>query len=214
MLSADGLLLAGGQNSRMQGEYKGNLFWNGECFADRMIRELKKVSSTVYVSYGEKDWGEKENCIIVRDVFPSCGPLGGLEACLSVCGNAFVFAAACDLPFLKGEFFQYLAACAEKEKKLCGEYPDCVVTTRSGRPEPLAAVYGKRSLPVVRGLLQEKKYKMRFLLDAVNTLYVPLADDSPFCTMLTNINTPEEYRKIQEEKIVLKENRWPFDQTR
>ncbi len=196
---ADALILAGGKNCRMEGRYKGDLKLCGETFMDRLIREMRKVSEKIYISYGESFRGEKAGCIVVRDIHPGLGPVSGLEAGLSACETPYLLTAACDMPYLEAGFYRMLIEGGEKRRLERGKYPDCIVPVLSGRPDVLAAVYGKRALPVFREMIRAGIYRPRAAFGELDTLYVPLEPDSPYARMLQNINTPAEYRAALEE---------------
>lgn len=197
-IAVDALILAGGKNLRMQGNYKGDLRTGGETFADHLIREMKKLADHVYLSYGEVSHGEKEGCTVIRDLHPGCGPVSGLETGLTVCCSEYLLVAACDMPFLQTEFYRMLLEKGAEAEEKNGRFPDCIVPLLYGRPDVLAAVYSKRMLPVIRRLIGQGVYKPRAAVEKVNTLYVPLDGLPEYADMLQNINTPEDYRKIEE----------------
>ena len=200
-IAVDALILAGGKNLRMQGNYKGDLKAGGETFADHLIREMKKISDHIYLSYGAVSHGEKEGCTVIRDIHPGCGPVSGLEAGLTFCCSEYLLAAACDMPFLRAEFYELLLDRGAEEAEKTGLFPDCIVPLLHGRPDVLAAVYSKRMLPVIRRLIGQGIYKPRAAAEQVNTLYVPLDGLLEYAVMLQNINTPEEYSKITERSL-------------
>lgn len=200
-IAVDALILAGGKNLRMQGNYKGDLKAGGETFADHLIREMKKISDHIYLSYGAVSHGEKEGCTVVRDIHPGCGPVSGLETGLTVCRSEYLLAAACDMPFLQAEFYRMLLDRGAEAEEKNGRFPDCIVPLLHGRPDVLAAVYSKRMLPVIRRLIRQGIYKPRAAAEQVNTLYVPLDGLPGYAVMLQNINTPEEYSKITERSL-------------
>lgn len=43
MVQIDGVILAGGKSSRMNGNYKGNLIYDNETFVEKIISELGKM---------------------------------------------------------------------------------------------------------------------------------------------------------------------------
>lgn len=191
----DALILSGGKNSRMNGRYKGDLKLNTETFVDILISQMRGIADHIYLSYGEVDHGEKVGCVIVRDLHPGCGPISGLEAGLSVCATSHLLVAACDMPFLREDFFRLLLARGEEEQKRTGRELDCVVPVLHGRPDVLAAVYGRTVLPFITRQIEKGIYRPRAVLEMVNTLYVPVDDRPEYAAMLRNINTPEDYEE-------------------
>ena len=102
------------------------------------------------------------------------------------------------MPFLQTEFYRMLLEKGAEAEEKNGRFPDCIVPLLHGRPDVLAAVYSKRMLPVIRRLIGQGVYKPRAAVEKVNTLYVPLDGLPEYADMLQNINTPEDYRKIEE----------------
>lgn len=197
-IKADALILAGGKNSRMRGAYKGDLRLDSETFVDHLIHEMRQVAEHIYLSYGETDHGEKAGCTVVRDLRPGCGPISGLEAGLASCRNGYLLVAACDMPFITADFYRMLLRRTEENAAESGALPDCIVPVRQGRADVLAAVYGKKVLPVVRKMIRDGSYRPLLAVEQVNTLYVSLDSMPEYAEMLRNVNTPEEYRELQD----------------
>lgn len=192
----DGLLLAGGKSSRMGGRHKGDLLYGNETFTTRMIHEFSKDADTIWISYGAKVYGTYENCRIVRDIYPDCGPIGGIHAGLTACESDEVMVAACDMPFLKIELFRYLYKQMEEAGKQEKVAYDGAVSVLDGRIHPLSAIYRKTAALVMEQQILNGNYRIRAALDRMKILYVDVTGNDRFAYMLQNVNTVEEYRKI------------------
>lgn len=193
MFQIDGLILAGGKNSRMDGNYKGNLIYDNETFVEKILNELKKSAEQIWISYGREQHDAYEGCRIVQDEYPDCGPISGLHAGLKMCEGDVVLVAACDMPFLKAALYQYLLQFLETQY-------DGVVPVVEGKMHPLAAVYRSNISVRLEEELKKKNYKMQSVCRHLNLRYVDLSDDEEYRQMLTNINTTEEYKEILERK--------------
>lgn len=192
----DGLLLAGGKSSRMGGRHKGDLLYGNETFTTRMIHEFSKDADTIWISYGAKVHGTYENCRIVRDIYPDCGPIGGIHAGLTACESDEVMVAACDMPFLKIELFRYLYKQMEEAGKQEKVAYDGAVSVLDGRIHPLSAIYRRTAALVMEQQILKGNYRIRAALDKMKILYVDVTGNARFAYMLQNVNTVEEYRKI------------------
>lgn len=193
----DGLILAGGKSSRM-GVHKGLLTFEGETFVERLIKELKKEAGQVFLSYGEETYAVYEGCQLIFDEAKDCGPIGGLYTGLKACKSEELMVAACDMPFLKAELFSWL-------KEQLGEF-DGVVPTASGKVHPLAAIYKKSALPILKEQIEGGKYCLREALKRLNIAYADVSERENFKRMLQNINTAAEYNRIHlRERLELKE---------
>lgn len=193
MFQMDGLILAGGKNSRMNGSYKGNLIYGNETFIEKIINELEKITKQIWISYGDKMHDLYKGCRIVQDEYPGCGPLSGIHAGMKMCDSEIVLVAACDMPFLKAELYQYLIQFLEAQY-------DGVVPIVEGKMHPLAAIYRTNIALRLEEALKKKHYKMQLVCRQLNLKYVDVSDTEEYCRMLTNINTMEEYKEIIERK--------------
>ncbi len=192
----DGLILAGGKSSRMNGQHKGNLMYGAETFMCRLIKELEKDAAQIWISYSENIHETYKNCRIVTDEYPDCGPIGGIHAGLKVCRAELLFVAACDMPFLKIEFFRYLEEKMKQEETLKGIKFDAVVPVLKERINPLAAIYRKSAINILEQQIGRKKYRIRDSLELMNVLYIDISDRKELEQMLQNINTVEEYQNL------------------
>lgn len=194
-MEADAVILAGGGSRRMGGFHKGNLKLGELTFTQRLIQQLAPQTNRIYLSCGENTPTDVPNCQIVRDEYSDCGPMGGLHASLKRCESDLLLVAACDTPLLTMEFYRYLCT-------FLGEH-DGVVAVVNGRMQPLAAVYTKRLLPVFEACLREGNYRLRDALAQANICYVELSDQPTLCAMLQNINTPQEYEQLLQQRAEL-----------
>lgn len=185
----DGLILAGGKSSRMGGSHKGFLTYEDNSFMERLIGEMGKIADRIWVSYGTKIHAEYAGCRIVTDEYLECGPIGGIHAGLKACESNALLVTACDMPFLKAEFFTYLS----EELK---DY-DGVVTVTAGKKHPLAAIYKKDILPVLEEQIKNGNYRLTDVLKKLDINYVDVTGQEEFGRMLKNINTIEDYQNIE-----------------
>ena len=185
----DGLILAGGKSSRMGGSHKGFLTYEDNSFMERLIGEMGKIADRIWVSYGTKIYAQYAGCRIVTDEYPECGPIGGIHAGLKACESNALLVTACDMPFLKAEFFTYLS----EELK---DY-DGVVPVTAGKKHPLAAIYKKDILPVLEKQIKNGNYRLTDVLKKLDINYVDVTGQEKFERMLKNINTIEDYQNIE-----------------
>lgn len=120
-----GLILAGGQGSRMGGLDKGLQLLKGEPLALHAMRRLAPQVTRLLISANRnlKDYRSLGAGLadslgidveIITDQFPGhAGPLAGLQAGLSHCATPWLLTAPCDVPFLPTDLAAQLAAAAE-----------------------------------------------------------------------------------------------------
>lgn len=194
--------MAGGRSSRMAGRHKGMLMTpDGVTFTDLLAAEMHKLTDLVYISYGDKIQMEIEGCRIVRDIYPDCGPVGGLHAVLTRAledGASAAAVCACDMPFVTAELYRYLYAkltCRTDTKE--GESSpfelyDGVVAVTGEKIHPLAAVYSAEAARIFNKQLMGHNLRVRDALEKLQILYVDLEGTAYEC-MLININTEKDY---------------------
>ena len=103
-----------------------------------------------------------------------------------------VFLTATDLPCGSVELANHLL-------KELGEADACVICRRDGKPEPTFGVYRRNCQKAVKMLLDEDQRTFRTLFDRIHVrwLYEKELAEFPLEQLLQNINTPEEYEKLQ-----------------
>lgn len=93
------LVLAGGRATRMNGNDKGLVLWQGQTLISHVLKNLPQndvvISCNrnldVYAQYGR----------VVCDTTPNfAGPLAGIAAALPLCQHDWVVVSACDMPCL------------------------------------------------------------------------------------------------------------------
>ena len=197
MREIDALILAGGKSSRMGGQHKGNLLFGTETFMERMINEVKQDVNEIWISYGENIHKDYEGCRIVIDEHMNCGPIGGIHAGLKRCQSELMLVTACDMPFLKLEFFQYLKEKMKEEERKRGIEFDGVVPVLNGKINPLASIYRKKVVSILEQQIEKKDYRMVTAIECMNILYVDVSDKEKWEKMLQNVNTLKEYDVIK-----------------
>src|SRR5258708_38830334 len=91
-------ILAGGQATRFGGRDKGALLVDGRTIRERQIEAIAPLTDDLRV--------------VVSDIVPGCGPLGGLHAALTAARHDTLFLIACDMPFVSTPFVAYLISLA------------------------------------------------------------------------------------------------------
>ena len=185
-----GVILAGGQNRRM-GEKKAFLRVNGELLIDRIVRLFSAVfKEVIIVTSSPLDYLDQE-AAIVTDILPEKGALGGIFTGLFYAREEYAFIAACDMPFLNRAFLEYMVRQTEGY--------DIIVPALPEGFQPLHAIYARRCLPVIRGLLDRERLKITGFYPGHRLLTISPEVIRSFDAegrMFINVNTPEELRNL------------------
>ena len=183
------VILAGGKSRRM-GKDKASLSYEGQRFIMRIAEELECFDEII-LSANDSSLYEDSDLTIVKDIYPDCGPLGGLHAALCSCKSDALFCIPCDVPLFKLSLAEYVCSMAKEDV-------DAVVpVSKDGHMHPLCAVYKKTAAPVFEKQLILKKYKIIDAYEFMNVRYIPL--ETNFVERyLFNVNTPEDYEQLRD----------------
>jgi molybdenum cofactor guanylyltransferase len=187
---AAGFVLAGGQSRRM-GRDKALLPYRGGPLIAHVAGIVEKVlgDSGHMAIVGEPDRYRYLDYRVLADLFPGCGPLGGIVTALSLQESDWNLVVACDMPNLEPADLRKLLDRAERFEGLC-----IAAQGPSSEGEPLCALYHQKCLPVFLRALEEKRFKLKDILPELEPALVPLAAPS-----LANLNTPEEWIAFEEQ---------------
>lgn len=129
---------------------------------------------------------------VVEDIFPGCGPLGGIHAALQSSQTDLNLILAVDMPFVLPSFLEFLIERARKS--------DATVTiARIGEGwQPLCAVYRRVFADSAEKALQARRYKIDALfektrIDAVEESKLHTAGFS--IELFRNLNTPGDLKR-------------------
>jgi molybdopterin-guanine dinucleotide biosynthesis protein A len=177
-----GFVLVGGKSSRM-GCDKALLPFHGEPLA-RHIAAVVATAAGSAIFVGNPEVYRHLGYAVVNDRKPGLGPLSGIHTALSVSDRDWNLIVACDMPELTAPFLKNLLDLAEQ----CDA--DCLAPAGpSGRPEPLCAVYHRRTLPRIEAALEAGVLKVMQALSGANISVHPVTDAALF----QNCNTPGEW---------------------
>lgn len=183
------LILAGGESRRM-GQDKACMLLGEQTLLQRVAAIVQPLFSEVIVSTRER----RADCDLpqVLDAPMHSGPLAGLAAGLECIKTPWMFAVACDMPFITPRLIENMAARRDNF--------DAVVPVFQGYPQLLAAFYATRIEHELRDVLQGGgKRSLRELLARLRVCYVdeadiPEADHAGFF----DLDTPEEMKSAME----------------
>jgi molybdenum cofactor guanylyltransferase len=190
-------ILVGGRARRMHGLDKSSLDVDGLPILERQLAVLRQLSDDLMIVTragapldGESPYA-RVGLRIVSDVISDGGPLGGIHAALVHAHAPVTLVVACDMPFLSLEFLRHLAARVEGVDVAVPRTPDGY--------HPLCAAYAHTARPFVERQLATGVLKVSalFSMDLRVTELGPaeLAGFDPEGRMLSNVNTPHDYRQ-------------------
>ncbi len=183
-------ILAGGQARRMHGQDKSALAIGGRPIIDRQLEVLRRLTPDLLIVSQEPDRFARHGLRVVPDLIADAGPLGGLFTALSHSSSAYTLILACDMPFVSFELLRHLTMRAQGW--------DAAAPRTAEGYHPLCAVYARSIAPIVRSRIDRGELAMIGLLHELRLAEVgpdELARFDPEAVMLSNVNTPHDYRQ-------------------
>jgi molybdopterin-guanine dinucleotide biosynthesis protein A len=163
MLTVSGIVLAGGQSSRL-GTDKSFVKMNGQPLIEQIVAKLARLSDDVIIVANSPEKYDHLEARLVGDIYPGKGALGGIYSGLRTAANAYSLVVACDMPFLDLNLLRYMILLARGH--------DVVIPRIGGFPEPLHAIYSKSCLEPIDRLLTRRGLKIIDFFSEVRVRYV------------------------------------------
>ncbi|MGA6925947.1 MAG: molybdenum cofactor guanylyltransferase [Desulfosarcina sp.] len=188
-----GVILAGGQNRRFNGQNKAFLHIGGKRIIDRLLEIYRRLfDQIVLVTNDPADYMDVD-LLIVTDHYATRSSLNGLHAGLFAAANEYAFFAACDTPFISSPLIKRMLDNIERNT-------DLIIPTTSAGYEPMFAVYKKTCLPAMVWQLERDLLKIQGLFHKVRLKMVDEADlrqIDPELLSFFNVNTPEDLLRAE-----------------
>jgi molybdopterin-guanine dinucleotide biosynthesis protein A len=184
-------VLAGGKSRRM-GRDKAFLSWGQGTLLSHALKLAGAVAASVSIVGDAKRFS---SCgPVVEDLYPGCGPLGGIHAALSSSATELNLMLAVDLPLLKPEFLRHLVSLADAGGAT-------ITVPRVGKCwQPLCAVYRREFAAIAEQALREGKNKIDPLFALAETCVLEeqaLLQRGFSSEMFRNLNTPGELEEAR-----------------
>lgn len=191
MLTVSGVVLAGGQSSRL-GMDKSFVNVNGQSLIEQIVAKLAKLSDDVIIVTNSPEKYDHLKARLVGDIYPGKGALGGIYSGLRTAANAYSLVVACDMPFLDLNLLRYMILLARGH--------DVVIPKVRGLPEPLHAIYSKNCLEPIDRLLARGGLKIIDFFSEVRVRYVEESEVDIFDPQhlsFFNVNTPNDWKEME-----------------
>jgi molybdopterin-guanine dinucleotide biosynthesis protein A len=188
-----GLILAGGNGSRMNHADKGLMPFQGMTMVEHVMQRLSPQVGRLMISANRNQEIYQAFGVPVHsdETRGFAGPLAGIQAGLMHCGTLYMATAPCDSPFLPPDLVARLA------NALIAEGADAAVAQTMGdgkqRMQPVFCMLKTSLLPSLTRFLQDGRRKAEAWHATLSIARVDFSDTDAF----RNINTPEDLRKFE-----------------
>jgi len=200
-LSRMGFVLAGGKSSRMGPTVdKAFLDFRGQTLLDRALGVMGAACGRVAIVGDPAKFAKAGS--VIADIFPGCGPLGGVHAALVHSLAELNLMLAVDMPFVSSELLAFLFDVAagededaeDEDKDNAGHAVVTIPRTSRGL-QPLCAIYRREFSAVAEQALRAGKNKIDAAFSSVAVRVIgerELAAAGFSEQSFFNVNTPED----------------------
>jgi len=180
-------ILAGGKSTRM-GADKAFVTFDGRTLLARAVELARSVTPDVRIVGDPAKFASFAP--VVEDIFPNCGPLGGIHAALRSSPTDLNLILAVDVPFVSSALLQYLINRARQSSSAT-----VTVAHSGGNWQPLCSIYRRNFAVAAEQSLRAGHYKIDKLFAATSTLKIAeeelTASGFP-PNLFRNLNTRED----------------------
>ncbi len=179
-----GIVLAGGRSSRF-GSNKALFEYNGKKLIDYSVDALQPLCGQILLSTNEPERYAFTGLTTVPDLYPGCGPVAGIHACLRQSATEHHLVIGCDLPWLNTRLFEFILQNSPGYQ--------IVMPMHKSFKETMASYYHKSCAETLEKALQEKRYKIFDAIEPLKSFY-PEADKEAFYSekLFSNVNYRED----------------------
>ncbi|WP_281336420.1 molybdenum cofactor guanylyltransferase [Flavobacterium eburneipallidum] len=182
-----GFILAGGKSQRM-GTDKGLLLLNGKPFISHVYEAMQPIFGDNIVVVSSNEAYDAFGYNRIEDLISDKGPVGGLYTALKQSKTKFNLVLSVDIPLITTELVQWLV----------DNHDDGYLVTQvqvGDKVSPLVAVYDRALRTLLGEHLAGNQLKLRDVIAEVTPQTLPIP--AKWSEQLQNINTEEDYKKIQ-----------------
>ena len=181
-------IIAGGKATRLGGANKALLVCDGRPVIERQLDVLRPLFEKVIAVTGNPEPFVTRGISCFADLIPDKGAPGGVHSALVHAGAPWLFAVACDMPYLSAEAIERLADLREGY--------DAVVPVRDSRIEPLHAFYSTSCQGSFEKVLRSSDPSFVQLLAGAKKLLVEATRLGTTTTFLENVNDPADLQRL------------------
>ena len=189
-IEVTGVVLAGGQGSRMGGVDKGLQPFRGRPMVAHVIERFAPQVDELLVNANRNpaDYERFGHRVIADEVPGFAGPLAGFERGLAHAAGALVATVPCDSPFLPADLVRRLRAALEANAA------DLAVARTGAQPHPVFCLMRRTVHGSLAAFLASGQRKIDRWYASLKVAEVPF-DDEPDAFL--NINTREELAHLE-----------------
>jgi molybdopterin-guanine dinucleotide biosynthesis protein A len=185
-----GVVLAGGQGSRMGGVDKGLQAFRGRPMVAHVLERLAPQVGAILVNANRnvEAYAAFGHRVIADEIAGFAGPLAGFERGLAHAATPLVVTAPCDSPFLPTDLVARLRAALE------ADHADLAVAKTGDQAHPVFSLMRRDVHASLRDFLSSGQRKIDKWYGALHVVEVPFDDEAD---AFLNVNTREELAMLE-----------------
>ena len=185
-----GLVLAGGQGSRMGGVDKGLQPFRGKPMVAHVLERLQPQVDEVLVNANRnvEEYARFGHRVIADEIAGFAGPLAGFERGLAHARGELLVTVPCDSPFLPTDLVARLASALE------GDGAQLAVAKTGDQAHPVFCLMRREVLASLRVFLGSGQRKIDRWYSSLRVVEVPFDHEAE---AFLNINTREELASLE-----------------
>jgi molybdopterin-guanine dinucleotide biosynthesis protein A len=190
MIEVTGVVLAGGQGSRMGGIDKGLQAFRGKPMAAHVIERLAPQVDELLVNANRniEAYAGLGHRVIADEIEGFAGPLAGFERGLAHARGRLVMTVPCDSPFLPADLVARLRAALEAAQA------QLAVAKTGDQAHPVFSLMRRDVLPSLHAFLGRGERKIDRWYGALEVIEVAFDDEAD---AFLNINTRDELARLE-----------------
>ena len=180
-----GVILAGGRGSRMGGQDKGLLEWQGRPLVEYLLEALQPQVDAILINANRNQarYQQYQHQVISDELSDYQGPLAGFATAMQAAQTDYILTIPCDAPELAADTATRLLTALQREQA------EIAVAHHGERLQPVHALLPVSLLPSLQAFLAkgDRKVDLWYAQHRMAS-----ADFSDCRSMFRNINTPEQ----------------------
>jgi len=183
------VILAGGRGSRLGGQDKGLLEWQGKPLIEHILQNITSVTKNIIINANRNTevYQQYGYPVVGDDIEDYAGPLAGMLAALRSTNTPYVMTVPCDAPSTAPEMIEQFCDTHEIQQQTL-----YVASTDDGL-QPVYAMINASLKDNLSQYLAEGNRKTQSWLKDNNAVVIHFDQQ---VTSFFNINTEDEYRSL------------------
>jgi molybdenum cofactor guanylyltransferase len=184
-----GIVLAGGKSSRF-GKDKALAGFSGKTLVEHSIAILQGVCGEILISSNNPEQFHFTGLPVIMDIYPQCGPIGGIHSGLIHASYEKVLFLGCDMPLISKDLLLFMIQSSKTHQG--------VIPMNEGFKQSLCILLEKNSSGVIEDSLKNKVYKILDALEGLKINFLETSKESFFYeNLFFNVNTETDLKILE-----------------